>query len=510
MKILLITTLATLLTPNPVFAQFGSSGNSEDWWSRARNFESKFYIGKTDLPEDQAEALLKHMDAVFATYMQFFSKVASKMRWKGSKAKLLLFAKERDYMQTLRTRFNENASGSWGMYFRSEHMLAGWRGDYSISEMKRLLQHEGLHQAVHQLFGDIPKWANEGLAELFERGFVIDNKLVLGDFSERDKKRLLEFHTTNELMPFDRFFLISAKEWSARLRAEDAGSIYPQAWSLIDFLVYSENRKYEKNFQMFLFGLSQGLPWEKAFTKAYGNINIGQMEEKWLKYIKNKNPTDYELTAKRLEFLGHGMLRLKEENNLPDSMNNLRLKLQQINFTHVVEIEDEEIELSSNDLKNYQIPHVSEEQGKGFILVDRKFRQPNRNTFNSNPSLLNIVAAGLDPNALVLSWRRSKGKYDFQIEAKPSNMIRIKQNSQTIETKAGERKNRDVAKHAKINQKLRIWTSKSGDHKISAVFVKKIGDSIQLKKDNGKVITVPIEKLSNDDQIFLESILNLK
>ena len=508
MKFLLTATLAVLLTPNPVFAQFGSSGNSGDWWSHARNFESNFYIGKTDLPEDQAKALLKHMDAVFATYMQFFSKVASKMRWKGSKAKLLLFAKKRDYMQTLSARFDTNGSGSWGLYIPSQRMLVGWRGDYSISEVKRLLQHEGLHQAVHQLFGDIPKWANEGLAELFERGVVVDKKLVIGGFPLRDKKRLLKFHETNELIPFDRFFLISGKEWSARVTAKDAESIYPQAWSLIDFLVYSENRKYEKNFQMFLFGLSQGRPWEKAFTKAYGNINIGQMEEKWLKYIKNKNPTDYELTAKRLEFLGYGMLRLQEENNLPDSMNDLRLKLQQMNFTHVVEIEDEEVELSSYDLKNYQIPHVQDGTVKGFILVDRKFRQPNRNTFNSNPSLLNIVTAGLDPNALVLSWRRSKGKYNFQIEAKPSTIVRIKRNSQTIEPKAGEGKNRDVAKHAKINQKLRVWTSKSGDHKISAVFLKKQGDSIQLKKGNGKIITVPIKKLSDDDQTYLESILD--
>ena len=189
-------------------------------------------------------------------------------------------------------------------------------------------------------------------------------------------------------------------------------------------------------------------------------------------------------------------------------MNDLRLKLQQMNFTHVVEIEDEEIELSSYDLKNYQIPHVQDGTGKGFILVDRKFRQPNRNTFNSNPSLLNIVTAGLDPNALVLSWRRSKGKYDFQIEAKPSNIVRIKRNSQTIEPKADEEKKRDVAKHAKINQKLRVWTSKSGDHKISAVFSKKQGDSIQLKKENGKIITVPIKKLSDDDQTYLESILD--
>ena len=508
MKFFLIATLTVLMTPNPVFAQFGASGNSGDWWERARDFESKFYIGKTDLPSDQAEELITHMDAVFATYMHFFSKVASNMRWKGKKAKLLLFAKKQDYMDTLRTRFDENGSGSWGMYFRKERMLVGWRGDYSIAEMKPLLQHEGLHQALHQVFGDVPRWANEGLAELFERGVIIDRKLVLGDFSKRDKERLQNFHATNQLMPFDRFFLISGKEWSAKVQSKDAESIYPQAWSLIDFLVYSEHRKYEKNFQMFLFGLSRGMPWEKAFAKAYGNINIGQMEEKWLNYIKNKNPTDYELTAKRLEFLGHGMLRLKEANNLPDSMDDLRLKLQQMNFTHVVEIEDREIELSSYDLKNYQIPHVPDGTGKGFILVDRKFRQTNRNAFNSNPTLLNIVTEGLDPNALVLSWRRSRGKYDFQIEAKPSNMIRIKRKSQTIEPKADEEKNRDVAKHAKINQKLRVWTSKSGDHKISAVFLKKEGDSIQLQKENGKIITVPIKKLSDDDQTYLEVILD--
>jgi|GEM_PF-4067625 len=53
---------------------------------------------------------------------------------------------------------------------------------------------------------------------------------------------------------------------------------------------------------------------------------------------------------------------------------------------------------------------------------------------------------------------------------------------------------------------LRIWKSKSSDNTVKAVFLKRKGNKIELEKEDGKVITVPIAKLSEEDQTYLQSI----
>jgi hypothetical protein len=50
---------------------------------------------------------------------------------------------------------------------------------------------------------------------------------------------------------------------------------------------------------------------------------------------------------------------------------------------------------------------------------------------------------------------------------------------------------------------LRTWTDKSGQHKIDAELVGSNDGKVQLKKKDGTVIVVPIEKLSQSDQEFV-------
>jgi len=54
----------------------------------------------------------------------------------------------------------------------------------------------------------------------------------------------------------------------------------------------------------------------------------------------------------------------------------------------------------------------------------------------------------------------------------------------------------------------RIWTSADGLYRVEAAFVRRISGAVWLKrKDTGKEISVPIEKLSDADQVFVKKIL---
>ncbi len=48
-----------------------------------------------------------------------------------------------------------------------------------------------------------------------------------------------------------------------------------------------------------------------------------------------------------------------------------------------------------------------------------------------------------------------------------------------------------------------MWRDATGAFSVEAVFVHSDGKSVQLKKKDGKVITVLIEKLSEADKKFL-------
>jgi hypothetical protein len=51
----------------------------------------------------------------------------------------------------------------------------------------------------------------------------------------------------------------------------------------------------------------------------------------------------------------------------------------------------------------------------------------------------------------------------------------------------------------------RTWTDSTGKHTLEAEFVEMKDGKVQLKKEDGKTITIPIEKLSDPDQEFVRS-----
>lgn len=56
-----------------------------------------------------------------------------------------------------------------------------------------------------------------------------------------------------------------------------------------------------------------------------------------------------------------------------------------------------------------------------------------------------------------------------------------------------------------VNEKMHTWTSASG-HTTEAEFLSAVGGKAKLRKVDGKVVTVPIDKLSAEDQEYLRKI----
>jgi hypothetical protein len=54
-------------------------------------------------------------------------------------------------------------------------------------------------------------------------------------------------------------------------------------------------------------------------------------------------------------------------------------------------------------------------------------------------------------------------------------------------------------------QALRTWTDDTGKFKVEAEFVSLVGDAVKLKRKDGLILTVPLDKLSRKDREFLSA-----
>lgn len=494
--------------------QFGGGG--ANWETQAAVVPSRYYLFKSDLEKADAEHLAGHMDAVFASYMAIFSKLPIQAK-QPARLNLYLFAQQPSYDGFLAAKFGDDGSGSWGKCIRwgQHYWLVGWKGDHSLHEMQSLLQHEGFHQVAGQIFPDLPLWANEGLAELFERGIVVGDLLALGEVGVHDYKRLHAAIEENALIPFDRFFAMSDQEWVAYIRSGHARLNYLQAWSLVHFLLYAQDGRYEQGFMRFLVQLNRDVGWQQAFVAAFGMPDFRAMEQEWLAYIKEEIPTDYRETVRRLDFLAAGTAKLADEKVFPTSVEELREALRKAKFEHSSDLYGEKRTFSASDDEAFTVPFAAEDPSRRFILADRRNRPltGSKGRLSGPPK---ILAVGKMPRSFTATLAKRGREHVYALAAgdpirfEDSEISSAPRKSDGTEgTEPAETDNRPkVASQAApaedATKVLRTWRSADGRFSVEARLTGVLGGVAYLKKADGTTIKVPCEKLSAEDRAFLE------
>ncbi len=408
-------------------AAFGAEPAVE-WFARATSFPSKRYLVKTDLPREEAIALAGHMDTVCDAYIAFFSGLRVR---RPARLNLWLFAGQADYVHTLRTRLNTDGTGSQGMCITrgSSIVLMGWRERPGPMRMKSLLQHEGFHQFASVLFPGLPRWADEGLAELFDRGVVFQDKMLLGEVSAGDRQRLLAAVKGQQLYPLDRFFMIDPDQWNAHVKRGQSQTQYLQAWILVHFFAYADEGRLQTPFLRFLMLLNRGLEWKRAFVQAFGVPQFGGVQKQLQAYIQDLTPTDFRETVRRLDFLAKGVQKLGDDKTLgnvggyPTSLEELKAGLRRIGFQHTSNLFDQSRTMKASDDRLFEIPYArSIPTNPTFRLVAARGRKPRSRApgqkavngkqtkpARRRPVPLNIVTVGLKPREFAIYWQRRRG-----------------------------------------------------------------------------------------------------
>ena len=331
--------------------------DAQDWWARAAESRTRYYNLKTDLPEDQASEIAEHLDRTYACYANLFRGLRLR---RGARLDVYVFASQEDYAQVLRDHFKDDATGSAGKCITRGDVisLVAWRGDQRLKRLKQVLQHEGFHQFASNFFPRLPTWANEGLAEVFERGVIVGDRIVLGEVSRTDVLRMRQAKERSQFRSVGDLLTVGSAEWNHQVRVGEAGPNYLQAWCLVHCLLYAEEGKYQPGLVQFLRGINSGLEWKDSFVAAFGVPDFEAMDEVWLRYIDTLYPMDYETTITRMEFLAAGYMHLREQEIYPLNMEELQAQLVAAEFAHEVTLDGQVVRLVAADAKNFSIPHA--------------------------------------------------------------------------------------------------------------------------------------------------------
>lgn len=292
---LLIAAVAFTPAVEPAWAATVADAEQAD---EPRRVRSAAYDITTDLPEAEARFVADHMDAVAAEYTRRFSAYAKR---NAEPLRLYVFATRERYAEFLAER-EINAIGSGGMFYRrgSDSGLISYLGNRPMAAMLETLRHEGLHQALYQRIGDtVPTWLNEGMAEWFGYAMRTRRGFVMGLTDPRAVARLQAASKAGTLVPLSELLTMTGEEWRNRMTTGVAGAQYDQAWSVVHFLAYADNGRYQPLLDKLIRSFWMGLNDDQAIRATFGD-DLSPMDARWKAHIAEMKPDELYLAKDML------------------------------------------------------------------------------------------------------------------------------------------------------------------------------------------------------------------
>ena len=413
--------LAVFLLAQPAIAQRQAQ---LPWWNRAAERKIGYYHIKTDLPADQANDIARHLNVMHDEYAK---RLASLPQRSPTPMNVMIFANRNEYVQTLRTRYGVDGSGTGGIFFvnPSGSALALWTESLPKRRIINVIQHEGFHQFAYSRFGsDLPSWANEGLAEFFAESVLVNRSFIIGQSNPRVINAVKNAIELGTYIEFRKMLTMTAQQWSKTLHEGDASGQYHQAWSMVHFLVYGDGGRYVERFEAYLRAINAGFDSETAFIRAFETDDFEAFENRWKKYALAAKPSSFVTALERIEFLAEGALELSRKGKSPRTLDELRESLSAVGFTYTVQKHGLQIELKAWDDAMYTIPMdglanqqpvfvVSKPKRRGSTRREQQFEE-------TIPTPPGIATENLKPKSLSIRWKRDResGEFSYEIMVK--------------------------------------------------------------------------------------------
>ena len=183
--------------------------------------------------------------------------------------------------------------------FEGSYIVIDASGDFE--SIRRTVYHEYTHFLLHNREFQIPAWLNEGLAETFSTIEFTRSKIRLGKVDPYNARILKQ----EQLIPFSRFFLISAKSPEYNSESHGRTIFYAQSWALTHYLLFGEFGVSQKQREEIL-DVAITRPWltESDFKRIL-DLDLNTLESRLRTYVSRGKYNTISLprdeSAKRLE-----------------------------------------------------------------------------------------------------------------------------------------------------------------------------------------------------------------
>src|SRR5688572_18976481 len=245
------------------------------WAAPLKAYEGKRYVLHTDLPELAAREALLRLEAAAELYQRRTEGFAGKIE---GRLPVYLYGDAGDYERA------GGAKGSAGVFDGQKlQVLAIRRTDGQVAMATwRVLQHEGFHQFVRAVIsprGEVPMWANEGLAEYFGEAIFTGDGFVTGLVPQERLGRVRKMLKEGGHLPLGDFLALSRDGWGG---GEIDSKKYDLAWSVIHFFAHAGEARHADAFAQFMDDVSRGGEPIECFVRRIGPIK--EIEKVWRAY----------------------------------------------------------------------------------------------------------------------------------------------------------------------------------------------------------------------------------
>jgi hypothetical protein len=394
------------------------------WWDRTapplgrKLPTSRYYSIRSDLPPADTKAYADHLDVMYDEFARRLVSTTGLKRRSPEFPNVLMFAKQQDYLDTLRTQFGINGTGSGGMFFVTPRGagLAFWVEGLPRQRVHHVVQHEGFHQFAYAFFGnELPPWLNEGLAEFFGESVVEGKRVIVGQASPQAVGTVRAAVEQGKHIPFPDLLLMDSARWNGNVQSQSATARiqYPQSWSMVHFLVYAEDGRYEPMFSDMLRRLNNGVKPLDAMKQSYSldtDAEVSEFEARWRKYAVELQPGAYVSARGRLEFLAEGLREVWGKGARPETLEQLKAAMREAKFRFTANAHGYSITMDAADDANFQVPDDAVNAKPAVIeLVAQKPPKgaKQRKLEDEHPTPPMLRTRNLRPNDVGIQWYRN-------------------------------------------------------------------------------------------------------
>jgi hypothetical protein len=377
--------------------------------TQLRASKSKYYTVHSTARQAEVEFVKRYMDMLFETYQKRFSEFN---RRDNSPMNLYLFDTREQYQQFLSRQQFGAASTSGGVFFVNDKDkgLATYIEARDPEWTLQTLRHEGFHQFAYAFIGhNLPLWVNEGLAEYFAEGIVVQGKIMPGIVPQRRLAAVRQAIANGSAFDFPELISMTSQRWQHLMetRADHGAMLYNQSWSMVHFLIHGDNGRYTKAFGQYLSLLANDVPSAEAFKQAFGDGDSAMFRRRWEQYMASLQPDAFSSALDDMRFLAMGMRLIAEQKDAPTprTFHQLKRMLQQGNFYVVQQGHGQNfrLEASDDELFSYTLPNG---ESKPYLLLE-----PARNDLPPR-----LTAPGLRPEPTINWTRNEKNDLVFRID----------------------------------------------------------------------------------------------